>query len=79
MNNLSKRKYPVTVPTDKTNSFLLMKKYLYSNLVIMHLTKNAIKTHIEHISNVYEEALKLCETSSDILASSKYNYYQEHD
>jgi len=51
-----------------------MKKDLYSNFVTMHLAKDATKTNIEHISNVHEEALKLCKTSSDILSSSEYNY-----
>ena len=74
LNNLSNRKDLVTVPTDKTNFFLLMKEDLYSNLGTMHLVNDATKTNIKHISNVHEEALKLCKTSSNILSSSEYNY-----
>ena len=50
LSNLNSRKDLVIVPTDKTNTVHLMKKDLYSNMVTMHLSKDAIQTDLENIN-----------------------------
>ena len=74
LSNLNSRKDLVIVPTDKTNTVHLMKKDLYSNMVTMHLSKDAIQTDLENINRIHKEALALCESSKELLSQSEYNY-----
>ena len=50
LTNLNSQKDLVIVLTKKTNTVHLMKKGFYSNMVTMHLSKEAIQTDLENIN-----------------------------
>ena len=63
LTNLNSQKDLVIVLTKKTNTVHLMKKGFYSNMVTMHLSKEAIQTDLENIN---------CSPSSADLATDGY-------
>ena len=74
LSNLNSRKDLVIVPINNTNTVHLMKKDLYSTMVTMNLSKEAIQADLENMNLMHKEALALCKSSKDILLQSKHNY-----
>ena len=74
MVQLQSRKYLVLVPTNKTNSVILMVTTVYSTMVTQHLAEHAKLTNIEYVRKVKVDAINQLEKNKPILLDQEYNY-----
>ena len=73
-NHLKKGEDLVVVPTDKTNSNVLISASFYSNRTRKHLIEEGIKTTKDTLMEVKEESFTKLEAFRDLLSESEYNY-----
>ena len=71
---LKKREDLVVVPTDKTNSFVLLQTSEYANRVNQHLADDAVKTTTDCLSKAKETAKQKLDSFADLLSTNEYNY-----
>ena len=74
LSNLRKHDEFVACPTDKTNSFVLMKTADLNKQLTAHLEEDAVRTTHTHLTKVIAEAKEKLETVADLLSPNEYNY-----
>jgi len=67
----------VVVPTDKTNSFQVVKTEQYIKWMANQLDVDAKLTTKQKLGEVHEEAKTLLEASASLLSINEYNYIRE--
>ena len=74
LNHLKSRDDLVVVPTDKTNSYVVLPTSDYAIKVVEHLTADAKKTTTKHLNEIKAEADEVLEKYKDLFAPKEYNY-----
>ena len=74
LSKLKQRDDMVVVPTDKTNSVILMEVSKYRTEVRSLLAKEAVVSSYAHLQDTHKKALDKLETIKPILSESEFNY-----
>jgi len=74
LNKLKERDDTVAVPTDKTNSIVLMDTEKYIKLVHGHLMKDAKLSNNQRLQGILKDARALLEDCKSMLSVNEYNY-----
>ena len=67
----------VVVPTDKTNSFVIIETAEYTKWVLLHLNKAATTSSTDRIKEIFDSANALPTKMEDRFDENEYNFIKE--
>ena len=72
--HLRQRPDLVVVPTDKTNSYVVVETAEYTKKVIEHLNADAVKTTTIKLNETKDEAKEMLNAHKDLFSPNEFNY-----
>jgi hypothetical protein len=67
----------LVIPTDKTNSFKVVKKEDYLDWVQAHLDEAAIEVSVDRLQSIFDKAFELLGDLDDLLSDNKRGLIEE--
>jgi hypothetical protein len=74
---LGENRMTLVVPTDKTNSFKVVKKEDYLDWVQAHLDEAAIEVSVDRLQSIFDEAFDLLRDLDDFLSDNERGFIEE--